>query len=245
MSHTHSRLPFIDWLRGFAIALMVIYHFCYDLYFFKFWDIAFGKGLWIPFRYVIVVSFLALVGVSLVLVHSKGMRWNNMLKRSGQLALASAFVTASSYFVAPEKLTIFGILHFILVASWMAIPFLSRPLLALVAGILVFIVGHTVKGDVFSSIWLHWLGMMPEYRPALDYVPVFPWFGMVLIGVYLGHQIMERRFVNRISAVELTEYDKTGLSSLLQWAGKHSLVIYLAHQPILFGGFYLFKAITS
>ena len=239
MTKPNPRLPLIDWLRGFAIALMVIYHFCYDLYFFNYWDTAFGKGLWIPFRYVIVISFLTLVGVSLALVHGDGVRWSSMKKRSGQLVLASGFVTASSYFVAPEKVTVFGILHFILVASWLALPFLTRPLLSLLLGVGIFSVGHSVTVDWFQPVWLHWLGLMAEKRPALDYVPIFPWLGMVLIGVFAGNVIKTNRAVRNITALDLANaVDRTGAAKLMQWAGKHSLVIYLVHQPILFAGFY-------
>ena len=221
---------------------MGVYHFCYDLYFFGYLDTAFGKGYWIPFRYVIVVSFLSLVGVSLTLVHRNRIRWPNMFKRSGQLLLASLFVSISSYFVASNKLTVFGILHFILVASWFALPFLKRPLLALIIGITVFVIGHLVKVPWFEPVPLHWIGLVTEKRPALDYVPMFPWFGMVLIGVYLGHQIKPNSLISAVVSFDIKKsIDKTGLSNVLEWAGKHSLVIYLVHQPIMFGLLYVFN----
>ncbi len=239
-----TRYPFIDWLRGFAIFLMVIYHFCYDLDLFGYIDTAFGKGYWVPFRYIIVISFLSLVGVSLVLVHSQSINWRSMKRRSFQLFLASLAVTVSSYFVDPKQLTLFGILQFILVASWFALPFLRYYRLSLIVGVLVFILGHRIETSMLEPIWLHWIGMVETERQALDYVPIFPWFGIVLIGITLGHWFFNS---NRGKALASFEAGKLpGLkqfSWLMEKSGQHSLVIYLVHQPLMFGIFYAIRMI--
>lgn len=244
----HQRLPFIDWLRGFSIFLMIIYHFCYDLDFFGYIDTLFGRGYWVPFRYVIVIGFLSLVGVSLVIVHSekfaKGIRWQSMKKRSLQLALACIAVTVSSYFIAPTKITVFGILQFVLVASWLALPFLSKPLVSFVAGVVIFVLGHTISSTVFDPIHMHWIGMFENKRVALDYAPIFPWFGVVLLGIPLAYWFLGNKTGNRVAKLELSKTQHLSFLQLnkfnaaLEWMGKHSLVIYLVHQPLLFGLFY-------
>jgi len=243
-----NRLPFIDWLRGFSIFLMIIYHMCYDLDLFGYIDTAFGHGYWKPFRYVIVIGFLSLVGVSLVLVHSKtfanGIRWQSMKKRSIQLLLACIAVTVSSYFIAPTKVTVFGILQLILVASWLALPFLNKPLTALVIGVIIFALGHTISHPFFDPIQWHWLGMYETKRKALDYAPIFPWLGMVLMGIPLSYWFLKNPTGKKLAATDLSQTRFLSAIRLnlfnqsLQWMGKHSLVIYLVHQPILFGVFY-------
>lgn len=248
-----QRLPFIDWLRGFSIFLMIIYHFCYDLDFFGYIDTIFGRGYWMPFRYVIVIGFLSLVGVSLVIVHSetfsKGIRWSSMKKRSWQLVLACIAVTVSSYFIAPDKLTVFGILQFVLVASWLALPFLNRPLTAFVLGIIVFTLGHTVSNSIFDPIYVHWIGMYETKRVALDYAPIFPWFGIVLLGIPLAYWFLGSETGNKLAKLELSKTQRMSWLQLnhfnrwLEWMGKHSLVIYLVHQPLLFGLFYVVEFI--
>ncbi|MDO6717939.1 heparan-alpha-glucosaminide N-acetyltransferase [Psychrosphaera sp. 1_MG-2023] len=237
----NNRYSLLDWLRGFAILLMVIYHFCYDLYYFNYIDTMFGKGYWIPFRYVIVILFLSLVGVSLVLSHNPKLRWRNLIRRSGQLGLAAFFVSVSSYFIAADKVTVFGIIHFILLATFLSLPFISRPKIALVLGVIVFFLGHYVQSQFFDPLYFHWLGMVETKRPALDYVPVFPWFGIVLIGIFFGHLIQNNNVVQKVFKTNLAEQFHlpmlTIFNSLIERAGQHSLIIYLVHQPILFGLF--------
>ncbi|NVK23306.1 MAG: DUF1624 domain-containing protein [Gammaproteobacteria bacterium] len=248
-----NRLPFIDWLRGFSIFLMIVYHFCYDLDFFGYIDTAFGRGYWIPFRYVIVIGFLSLVGVSLVIVHSekfaKGVRWNSIKKRSLQLLLASLAVSISSYFIAPNKITVFGILHFILIASWLALPFLSKPKLAFLLGIVVFVIGHSVSSSLFDPIYLHWIGLFENKRPALDFVGIFPWFGIVLLGIPLAYWFLDNSTGRKVAKLELSKTNTLSwlkfsyFNRLLEWMGKHSLVIYLVHQPLMFAVFYLVEIV--
>lgn len=239
-----NRYAFIDFLRGFFILLMVVYHFCYDLDLFGYIDTAFGKNYWIPFRYVIVIGFLSLVGVSLVLVHSNKIKWQSMKKRSWQLLLAAIAVSISSYFIAPSQVTLFGILQFILLASWLALPFVNRYKLALLLGIVVFTLGHSFTSAIFDSIWLHWLGMNENERKALDFVPLFPWFGTVLIGISLGHWLFYSVKGQAVARLQLGNIRGLAtISSVLEKAGQHSLLIYLVHQPILFAAFYAVEMI--
>lgn len=240
LNNNNNRYAFIDWLRGFSIALMVIYHFCYDLDLFGYIDTAFGKNYWIPFRYVIVIGFLSLVGVSLVLVHRDHIRWRSMGKRSFQLLLASLAVSASSYFVDARQVTLFGILQLILVSSWLALPLLKFYRLSFIIGAIIFALGHWVKSPIFEPLWVHWVGMVETQRPALDYVPLFPWLGMVLMGITLGHWFFNTQIGSKVASLELGKINGLGkISWLLEKAGQHSLVIYLVHQPLMFGVFYL------
>ena len=237
-----SRYAFIDWLRGFSILLMVIYHLCYDLDLFGYIDTAFGKNYWVPFRYVIVIGFLSLVGVSLVLVHGDKIRWRSMRKRSLQLLLAAIAVSVSSYVVDPRQVTLFGILQLILVASWLALPFIKYANLALLSGVVIFAFGHLVQTPALEPLWIHWIGMVEYKRPALDYVPVFPWLGVVLMGITLGHWFFSNSTGQKLASFQMSELPGLTLFSKgLEKAGQHSLIIYLVHQPMLFGMFYVIE----
>ncbi len=235
------RYPGIDWFRGFSILLMVIYHACYDLDFFGYIDTAFGIGYWIPFRYVIVIGFLLLVGISAQFVHHQKVNIHSMIVRSKQLFFACLAVTASSYFIAPDKLTIFGILQLILVASWLALIFVNRPVLSFVTGTVIFYLGHVIKLPAMMDPWIHWIGLAPNKLPALDYAPIFPWFGVVLWGITFGHLIQNKPKFTQLFTAEWYE-NSIGGKALIT-AGKHSLIIYLVHQPLLFGLFWFLELV--
>lgn len=243
-----QRFELVDWIRGFSILLMIIYHFCYDLDFFGYIDTAFGHGYWKPFRYVIVIGFLSMVGVSLVLVHQNKLNKKSLVKRTLQLGIASLFVSLSGLFIDSNKITVFGILHFILVASFLALPFVNFPKTSFVVGIIIFVLGHTVHNSFFDPVWLHWIGMVETKRAALDYVPLFPWLGAVLVGITLGHLIkshaVAQQYAQRPALSRWHEFRGFKLfDALLVKMGRHSLIIYLVHQPLMFGIFYLFSTL--
>jgi uncharacterized membrane protein len=70
----------------------------------------------------------------------------------------------------------------------------------------------------------------------LDYFPIFPWFGVILMGIALG-DLLYRGYRRRIALPDLS-----GSSFVKPFAffGRNSLAIYLIHQPVLITLFYLF-----
>ena len=81
-----------------------------------------------------------------------------------------------------------------------------------------------------SDIWFVWLGWRPEGYGAVDYFPIFPWFGVVLLGIAIGNFVYSREG-RRFALPDLGAWFPM---NLLQWLGKRSLFIYLIHQPIMF-----------
>ena len=227
---TARRSNFIDSMRGSAVVLMVIYHFCYDLDHFKLVSFDFNNDpFWINFRSLIVSMFLTLVGVSLMLAHHKGIRWQHAMKRVLVLLACSLLISIVSYWLFPGRTIWFGILHFITVGSLLAIMFVKHPGYSFIIGVLLISIGNTVSDSLFNQPWLHWIGLMTHKPLTEDYVPLLPWFGVVLLGMAVGRTIA-RAAQRRLQGVSA--------SPALQWlalAGRHSLVIYLLHQPVLMG----------
>ena len=187
-----SRYQLIDILRGVAIALMVFYHFCYDLSYFQLAGFDFYRGsFWLNLRTLIVSLFLGLVGVSLVLAAEHGINKRRYFKRLGLLLLFALAISINSYFMFPGRTVVFGILHFIAFASVAGLVFVHWPGVSLLAGIGIIALDRIYQHAFFDQAWVHWLGLMTHKPATEDYVPVFPWFGVVLIGIFIGHQLQQ------------------------------------------------------
>jgi len=227
-----TRYQLIDILRGVAIVLMVFYHFCYDLTYFQLVNFDFFRDpFWLNLRTLIVSLFLGLVGVSLVLAAEHGINWKRYLKRLGMLVLFALAISINSYFMFPGRTIVFGILHFIAFASVVGLLFVRWPGVSLVMGIGIIILDRAYQHSFFDQAWVHWLGLMTHKPATEDYVPVIPWFGVVLVGIFIGHQL-QRALALRFFT---TWQSNTPLARGLALAGRHSLLIYVLHQPILFG----------
>ena len=227
------RFDLVDAARGVAIAAMILYHFSWDLGFLHLiaLDVASDPvGQWAARG--IAGSFLVLVGVGLVLGHARGIRWGSVLKRLAILALAALGITLVTAFMFPDGYIYFGILHAIAVSSVLALPFLRAPVgVVLGAAAVVLTLPLVYRSPVFNDRLLAWVGLAEDAPPTNDYEPLFPWFGMVLIGVAVARIVLRSPLRDRLAAWRV----RGRLGRLLVFAGRWSLVIYLVHQPLLLG----------
>ena len=217
---------------------MFAYHFSFDLNYYHFIETNFyNNPFWIYFRIVIVSLFLWLVGVSLWLASQNGLKLARITKRLGWLILAAALVSYSSYLTFPGSYIFFGILHFIIVASLVGLLFVRLYYSNLFLGILLIIIGTTVSSPIFTDNALQWFGLMPHKPVTEDYVPFLPWFGVVLTGLFSGQFIFKQRHLTFIARWR----EKTKLQSTISCMGRHSLIIYLLHQPLFMGILFVFN----
>ena len=223
----------VDALRGVAFLLMVVYHAAFDLAAFGGWPIAVTVGGWRMFADFIASLFLFVSGVSLVLAHqrlgSDPVRYRrHLVRRFSRLAAAALLVTVVTWFVSPADVVLFGILHLILVSNLVSLPLLRlrewNLLIAGAAAVLGFFLGRLPDNP-----WLFWLGLVPEGYRSFDFRPLFPWLAFVLLGVSFGVWFYGRG-VRRWRLPEAATLPGTGL---LVWLGRHSLLLYLVHQPVL------------
>jgi len=225
------RLPHIDLLRGVAIALMVAFHFSYDLSHFGFVAFDFHNDpFWLHARTFILGLFLLLVGISLVLSTRHGLRLRPTLKRLGLIVGCAALISLSSYLMFGPRWIFFGVLHFIVVASVIGLPFVRMPWLALLLGMGLITLDYTFSSTFFDQAALQWIGLMTHKPATEDYVPLIPWFGVVLIGIFLA-RILSRK----TQPAWIQKLNATRPARWLAFAGRHSLLIYMLHQPLLIG----------
>jgi uncharacterized membrane protein len=228
-----NRIAGIDALRGFALCLMFVYHFAFDLRFHGLIAADFENDpFWLGFRALIVSLFMALVGVSLVLADRTGTTPARFWRRIGVIGACALAVSIGSWLVFPGTYIYFGILHSIAVVSMLAWPLTRRPRTAFVIGLMVIAAGVLVAMPAFDARPLSWIGFTTRKPATEDYVPLAPWAGAAFLGIALGHAVA-RGTLRALSA----PFGRGARP--LRWLGRHSLVIYMVHQPILLGALWL------
>jgi len=214
---------------------MVIFHFSFDLNNFHYINIDIKHGLeWRYFRYIIVTMFVFSAGISLYLANQKGINFSKLKRRVLLLSGASLLVTIGSYSQFPSSWIYFGILHFFLFSSIFGLLFLKFPKFSFLFG-LVIILGFNL--GVFNMHWLFKIVHEPLNLPIRyteDLANIIPWFGVFLLGLgFASSGFLEKVFDNSFFN------SKNRINRAFSLIGKHTLLIYLLHQPLFFGVFLL------
>jgi uncharacterized membrane protein len=229
-----QRLRMIDALRGVAIVLMVVFHFCFDMAYFGLAAFDFyHDAFWLNARTFILGSFLLLVGVSLILANEKRVKFERVLKRLGIIAGAALLVSLSTWVMFGERMVFFGVLHCIAAVSVIGLLFLRAGWLNLIFGLAFIGLAVSYQSPWFDTPGRRWIGLMTHKPLTEDYVPLLPWFGVVLIGMAFGPAL------KRLAGVLQQTLDIRPVN-MLAYAGRHSLIIYLLHQPVLLGALALY-----
>lgn len=212
--------------------MMVVYHFTYDLDTFVGLDVDSTAGPWSVFADGTASLFVFLVGVSLALsrMRAEGRLGGPppfrkyLLRGAGILGFAMV-LTVGSWALGIGVIA-FGILHLIGVSVILAYPFLDGRLANLLLGVAVIGAGVYVGSlDLYSeTLLLLPFGVIPLDFPMPDYRPLLPWFGVVLLGLWAG---------NTFYAAREARPGTPAPARPLAFLGRHSLLIYLVHQPVL------------
>ncbi|MCX6814332.1 MAG: heparan-alpha-glucosaminide N-acetyltransferase [Candidatus Aenigmarchaeota archaeon] len=230
-----KRLWEIDSLRGIAIILMVISNFVTDVSFFGIYSINIYSGFWLFFARLVVSMFILLAGISLTLSYSKVRNrpsreiHKKYLLRGAKIFGLGMLITLVTWIFLKQDFILFGILHLIGISIILGHLLVKNKRLSLFLGILFILIGIYLQNLAFGFPWLVWLGFKPEGFYSVDYVPIFPWFGLFLIGVFLGNLLYPeggKRFGIR-------DFSNSRVIIPLRFLGRNSLLIYFIHQPIL------------
>lgn len=225
-----QRIVAIDISRGLAIAGVVLFHIVWDLEFTGLISGVARHPIWLVFGRALASTFMFLVGVSLVLAHPGTIYIRAFARRLLKIIVYAAVISVVTWFIFPNSFIYFGILHAITAATIIGVLFLrSSVMVCLASAVIVIALPFIVDAPALNTRWLAWTGFAEQPPPSNDFVPIFPWVGITLLGM---------------AAAKLFPFDKgrrcaskpvpqSLLARALVWMGNRSLSIYLLHQPIL------------
>lgn len=225
----------LDALRGISIISMVLIHTVYDLMYFNFIKGEIGSEPWRTLAFFTASTFLVLVGISFTISYSRridknGGFWkvyHHFIKRGSFILSGGILITIITSIIIPNGFIFFGILHLIGISIIIAPFFYNFGRKNIYFGAAFILIGLFLMG-VSGPYFLLPFGIGHPGFFSYDYEPIFPWFGIVLMGMYLGNLFYPRGGRSfRMDA-------KPGkIGNLLGFLGRHSLLIYFLHQPII------------
>lgn len=230
-----KRIWELDALRGLCILGMVVVHFVYDLV------ELYGLIEWeYPPLFTFVQSW---GGVLFLLISGICVTLGSRCIRRGLLVFACGLVvsgvTYGMYhfgFATKSLIIYFGVLHCLGVCMLLWPVFRKLPHWALaLAGLILVLAGFYVRELPWvDTYYLMIFGIPWKGFASSDYFPLLPYLGFFLMGSALGKSVYRKKetLLPKVNA-------QNPIIRFFLLCGKHSLWIYLLHQPILSGIFYL------
>lgn len=245
-----NRLKSLDALRTLAIMLMLTYHTAYDLREYSGFPIDYHSPFWSSVGKTSALLFMILSGFSAGL--SK-----NPSRRGLQVFTWGMVITLATYIFMPKTYVRFGILHFLGIGMLLS-PYLLRlkPLVLLLIGVVIGITGHWAAAADVPHAWFLPLGLTYRGFSSIDYYPLFPYLSATIIGIliykyyqhkYGQHSAQTYKQHSMPTYRSSLDSENAALAIPKRWArlienlSKHSLAIYLVHQPLLVGSLLLLK----
>ncbi len=229
-----QRLPLLDVIRGIAIIMMIVFHFAWNLQVFGFVsrDTLMTPG-WSALGDVTLFLFLSISGFCMIWFWRDRFTWQGVKRRFIKVGLAALAVTIVTLIIYPNAFVYFGVLHHIALGSVLLAVFRKLSTFHLVAAALLFgLAPMWFASSFFNPPFWWWTGLNVYKAGSQDYVPLAPYYWMMLAGAVAAKTAPRKRTTAILSK------DLAPLKPLA-WAGRHSLAIYLIHQPILWGGVWL------
>lgn len=222
--------------------MMVTYHLLFDLYYFGIYPFQINTLLLWIFARSTAFIFLLVVGIALTLSYNRarfrgldakkddsGAMFWKYFKRGLKIFALGILITMVTWVFIPTNFIVFGVLHFIGLAIIIEYPFLDKKYINLVFAAIFIVLGIYLGQSVFTGPWLLWLGLKPSGFHTVDYFPLLPWLGVVSLGLFLGNTL----YYNYQRQFRLPDISNHIIIKLTSFLGRHSLLIYLIHQPLL------------
>ena len=239
----------LDFLRGIAIVMMVFMHFSYDVRYefgvntFRYLE---ADYFWTFIHPIITGLFVSISGVCCTMSRSNFKRGARLLG----IALLFTFTTLFIYeFMGIDVLIIFNVLHvlalstlvyalFVFIEKKTKINYMGMTLIIGLIGIYIMLINNELSNYdyVTSNLMLLPIGIKINGTPSMgDYMPLVPWMGVFLLGAVIGRSCYKDKktlFPNPKAVLRK-------ITEPFEFLGRHSLLIYLVHQPVIYGILYV------
>ena len=213
-----GRYALLDELRGLDLVSMMLYHACWDMMFlfgiWMDWYAGMPGRLWqqtICWVFILLSGFCAPFG-------------RYMLRRGTVVFGAGAVVTLATLVFMPEGRVIFGVLTFLgaaMLLTGVLEPLLKKVMPAVGLGGWKLMLPQSLYANYFTAFF----GFYPDWFYSTDYFGLLPWLFLFWAGYYLHKAVGRRRM----------EPLRRPVCPALGWMGRHSLLLYLLHQPVIYG----------
>lgn len=230
---TKHRFIELDIIRGITIIAMIFLHLLWDLDFFQVYPL--DNGIY-QINKIVAFSFLFIVGICLSITNGRKTPCQQ-LKRGLWIFDVGMGLTVITLVFMPDKPILFGVLHCIGLSIILSIPFLYIKkhivYICAMAGTAITATGLLIGSIITENPTILQLiiGMHQSdlWKHTIDYFPLLPWFGIVLFGIVIGSVLYKdgkRQF-------KIPQFIQNKSPAMVSYLGRHSLTVYLAHQPIL------------
>lgn len=223
-----KRIQFIDTFRGITIVSMVLFHLFYNINYY--WTLDFYNGtifnkIW---QLSIAISFFIISGISSTFLNAR-----SNIKRGLITSLLGFAISLITYLFAKDQLIIWGVLNGLglsMIIGGLFEKYISDKIYPIL--ILAFTITYKVPSGLLLDYKffneLYNLNLFPLGFPGTsfyssDYFPLIPWIFAFLSGVSFGKYLKRRNSFN---------FDFK--DNILAKIGRHSMLIYISHQIILY-----------
>ncbi|PIZ76510.1 hypothetical protein COY05_00930 [Candidatus Peregrinibacteria bacterium CG_4_10_14_0_2_um_filter_38_24] len=218
-----KRFQEIDLFRGIAVIGMIFYHAIFAVNFFNIAQTNIFSDSWLPYLRFVQFSFLGLVGISMAISKKT---YAGQVRRALKIFAGALAITIVTYIFVPDYFVIFGILHLITVSVLILPIAKNKKHMGLIFGLAAITIWLFIKDISSENIFLFILGFKNTTVSSLDYFSIFPWISVPFFGLEIGHYLYKDN-----APIIDTKFPKF-LHPIL-FLGRHSLVIYLIHIPII------------
>ena len=248
-----KRINVIDTGRGLMMLLVMWFHLSYDLYYIYGMGALYMQEHWVyVFRDCFVGVLILISGISCNLTRSN-------LKRGLKTFLIGMAITVGTGIFMPTEFIVFGILHFF-GASMMIYALMEKALpenrnktlsvIGIILSILLFAITYyyvfivrvsAPEGSTLTKVPLNYLFYVLGIRTGVqsaDYYPIIPWIFLFFTGAFMGRGLKEDKEI-------LPEFMYKDYCPPVSFIGRHTLIIYLVHQPVFMGILWLITKVKG